>query len=213
MIDLNGMEKRGYDWKDGGPTSAHEYILPTLVRLIRGIAQGKALRIVDIGCGNGYIAGHLALEGHKVVGIDSAPEGIVNAKTSYPGAVFHECSVYAHDLPELLGNDNDCVIAIELVEHLFFPSHLFEQAYVILKPAGRLIVSTPYHGYLKNLGISLCNGWDRHFKVEWEGGHIKFFSWRTIERLGRTSGFRNCRFYGVGRVPLLWKSMIMTFEK
>jgi hypothetical protein len=39
-------------------------------------------------------------------------------------------------------------------------------------------VSTPYHGYHKNLGLALSGKMDAHFTALWEGGHIKFFSIR-----------------------------------
>jgi len=72
---------------------------------------------------------------------------------------------------------------------------------------------TPYHGYLKNLVISLVGGWDRHFQVERDGGHIKFFSKRTLRRMAEAVGFRNLRFQGAGRLPWLWKSMILVAQK
>jgi hypothetical protein len=83
----------------------------------------------------------------------------------------------------------------------------------MLKTGGHLLVSTPYHGYLKNLVLSLVNGWDRHFGVEWEGGHIKFFSRKTLAKMACGEGFKNPRFVCVGRIPGLWKSMIMVVEK
>ena len=72
-----------------------------------------------------------------------------------------------------------------------------------------MVISTPYHGYWKNLAISILNGWDRHFEVEREGGHIKFFSKRTLTRMAQAAGFRALRFYGAGRLPWLWKSVIL----
>jgi 2-polyprenyl-6-hydroxyphenyl methylase/3-demethylubiquinone-9 3-methyltransferase len=74
-------------------------------------------------------------------------------------------------------------------------------------------MSTPYHGYLKNLAISLVNGWDRHFEVHRDGGHIKFFSKRTLGRMAEEVGFGRQKFYGVGRLPWLWKSMILVAMK
>ncbi len=76
-----------------------------------------------------------------------------------------------------------------------------------------MVLSTPYHGYLKNLAISLIGGWDRHFTVHWEGGHIKFFSKRTLVRMAAAVGFRNIEFYGAGRLSGLWKSVVMTGRK
>jgi 2-polyprenyl-3-methyl-5-hydroxy-6-metoxy-1,4-benzoquinol methylase len=105
------------------------------------------------------------------------------------------------------------VVSLEVVEHLFYPKRLFEQSRKILVNGGALIVSTPYHGYLKNLALSLTNGWDAHFSVHWDGGHIKFFSKKTLVNMASREGFANIRFYSVGRLPGLWKSIIMIADK
>jgi 2-polyprenyl-3-methyl-5-hydroxy-6-metoxy-1,4-benzoquinol methylase len=112
-----------------------------------------------------------------------------------------------------MGGPVECVISLEVVEHLFYPKKLFEQSHKMLINGGALILSTPYHGYLKNLALSLTNGWDRHFSVDWDGGHIKFFSRKTLAKMAFNAGFVNVRFFPVGRFPGLWKSMIMVAEK
>jgi len=102
----------------------------------------------------------------------------------------------------------DVITAIEVIEHLFDPERFLVNAAKMLRPGGRLLLSTPYHGYLKNLAISLGNGWDKHFGVHQPGGHIKFFSPATLERMLLKTGFTGLKFTFVGRYPLLWKSMI-----
>jgi hypothetical protein len=78
-----------------------------------------------------------------------------------------------------------------------------------LAPGGRFIVSTPYHGYLKNIALAVSGKFDRHFSVLWDGGHIKFFSRRTLAQMLADEGFEVVTFVGAGRLPLLWKSMIV----
>lgn len=79
----------------------------------------------------------------------------------------------------------------------------------MLKPGGVLIVSTPYHGYLKNLALSLADKWDDHHTPFWDGGHIKFWSRRTLSEFLRREGFEVLGFHDVGRLPFLWKSVIL----
>src|SRR2546430_2960792 len=45
------------------------------------------------------------------------------------------------------------------------------------------------------------------------GGHIKLWSHKTLSQLLKEGGFRLVRFIGAGRIPLLWKSMIMVAQK
>jgi 2-polyprenyl-3-methyl-5-hydroxy-6-metoxy-1,4-benzoquinol methylase len=202
-----------YGWKDAKPTCAYEYILPAVLKEIRKLFQGKSARILDMGCGNGYVAAQIAQIGHAVVAIDASKDGIDIARAAYPEVDFRVLSLYDDNLGESIGKQVDGVIALEVVEHLFYPKQLFEQSYGLLKMGGYLILSTPYHGYLKNLATSLVNGWDRHFSVDWDGGHIKFFSKKTLAQMACNAGFKSPHSYGIGRVPGLWKSMIMVSEK
>jgi hypothetical protein len=78
---------------------------------------------------------------------------------------------------------------------------------------GILIITTQYNGYFKNLMIALLNKSDTHFNPLWEGGHIKFFSKNTLEKLIYRNGFKLENFYGAGRIPYLWKSMILVCKK
>jgi hypothetical protein len=78
-----------------------------------------------------------------------------------------------------------------------------------LMGGGAIIISTPYHGYLKNLALSVFNHWDKHHTPLWDGGHIKFWSKRTLTVLLEEQGFKVEKIIGVGRLPYLWKSMVL----
>lgn len=206
-------EHASYGWEDAEATCAHSYLLPLVEGRIRGLFPDGGARILDIGCGNGYLAGRLAAMGHEVVGVDVSPDGIAIARETYPGVRFEACSVYDEAFEEIANEPADCVVSLEVAEHLVSPKILFERSYNALRPGGHLILSTPYHGYLKNLAISLIGGWDRHFTVDWEGGHIKFFSKRTLTRMAAAAGFGDIEFSGVGRLPGLWKSVVIMGRK
>jgi 2-polyprenyl-3-methyl-5-hydroxy-6-metoxy-1,4-benzoquinol methylase len=202
-----------YGWVDAGPTTAHPYLLPAVRRLLGELSRGASLRVVDLGCGNGFVAAELMRLGHRVIAVDASADGVEIARRAYPGLEVLVGSVYDDGLVDRLGGPADCVLALEVLEHLFLPRKLFERSREVLKPSGALVLSTPYHGYLKNLAISLAGGWDRHFRVDWDGGHIKFFSKKTLAAMAAESGFHASRFVGVGRLPWLWKSMILVARK
>jgi 2-polyprenyl-3-methyl-5-hydroxy-6-metoxy-1,4-benzoquinol methylase len=168
----------------------------------------QARRIVDIGCGNGALCRELAGHGYEVVGCEPNAESLHFAQLGAPGLVFHGLGV--DDDPSVIGNENfDVAIATEVIEHVVRPFNLPHFAKQLLRPGGHLIISTPYHGYLKNLVLSLTDKWDAHLSPFWDGGHIKFWSYKTLSQLLNESGFRIVRFIGAGRLPFLWKSMIV----
>jgi 2-polyprenyl-3-methyl-5-hydroxy-6-metoxy-1,4-benzoquinol methylase len=158
----------------------------------------------------------MSAAGYEAVGLELDAEGVRIARQNNPRLRFYNYGVQ-HDPQDLLsdeaGRQFDAVVSTEVVEHLFAPHMLPAYAHRVLRANGHLIVSTPYHGYLKNLAIAIFDGWDRHHTALWHGGHIKFWSRTTLTRLLEENGFRVTRFDGVGRLPFLWKSMILTARK
>lgn len=105
------------------------------------------------------------------------------------------------------------MISTEVVEHLLLPRVFAKNCHGLLKPNGLFVVSTPYHGYLKNLLLAASGRMDAHYTALWDYGHIKFWSRRTLRRLLEETGFSVNRFLGTGRVPFFWKSMILVARK
>jgi len=198
-----------YDWRSSAPTCIHGSLCGPLLRQLPG---GAALKIADLGCGNGYIAGLMAGLGHSVTAVDSSAEGIGIAEEAHPEVRFMCVSLY-EDLANIIGQDYDVVVSSDVIEHLYDPRLFLKNAYALLRPGGTIILTTPYHGYLKNLAMALFGKLDRHFTVDWDCGHIKFFSVRTLGTMVAEQGFRDIRFSFAGRLPFLWKSMILVASK
>ena len=192
-----------------GPLGSHEYLMPALQRVITRALPAPGARIVDLGCGNGYVASRLRGLGHVVIGVDVSAEAVAVARSAHPAMCFKVASLEDDDLAARIGEGFDCVVSLEVIEHLYRPCRLFEQSRRLLRHGGWLVVSTPYHGYAKNLALSVLSRWDRHFAVGWEGGHIKFFSRRTLTAMAKACRFVPERWIGVGRLPGLWKSMML----
>ena len=204
-------DRTEYAWDHAGPACIHEWVVPALLRMSGG--WPKPASILDIGCGNGYLAAALTEAGWQVTGIDMSQSGIDQAKRAHPEIDFLVGSA-EEDLKERYGPEVfDIVISVDVIEHLYRPRCLVENAFSLLKPEGLVVLVTPYHGYLKNLLLALSGQMDKHFTALWEGGHIKFWSRTTLTGLLVGAGFKDVSFRGVGRLPCLWKSMILTGRK
>ncbi len=205
--------KPTYNYFDGAHTASHDYLLPVIDEIVSQIAKVKTGgSILDLGCGNGSLCGHFAQKGFQTTGVDSSQSGIQIAKKNYSESSFF-CFSLDEPVPRELKNKFDIVISTEVIEHLYFPRNLLKFANECLKPGGVIAISTPYHGYLKNLCLSLTNHWDRHFTVEWDCGHIKFFSVNSLRKMALESGFESPCYRFAGRLPYLWKSMICVARK
>jgi 2-polyprenyl-3-methyl-5-hydroxy-6-metoxy-1,4-benzoquinol methylase len=201
--------EKGLTYSRSGPAHTVDYLQRPLLEEL-GPLSGKAL--LDIGCGNGAVSASLAERGAQVVGIDLSETGIALARQEHPELKWAAMSVY-DDLRSSLGREFDLVVSLEVIEHLFDPRLFLQRAFEVLKPGGLLVLSTPYHGYLKNVVLALSGRLDAHFTVLWDGGHVKFFSWATLRTLLAEAGFVDIRFRGAGRSPFLWKSMMVSARR
>lgn len=198
-----------YGWTNCDATNAHAYILKPIQDFL---PLKSPLKIADLGCGNGLIAGFVSNLGHEVTAVDSSDDGIALAKEKYSSVNFFTCSVY-DDLVSKIGDAYDVVISSEVIEHLYNPKSFLKNTHKILKPGGTLILTTPYNGYLKNLALAITGKWDNHFTADWDGGHIKFFSTKTLKKMLKDQGFQDIDFRFAGRMPFLWKSMVFCAKK
>ena len=182
--------------------------LSNTVRSLDGVGS-----VVDLGCGNGYLARKLLAAGYEVAGVDASPTGIAVAKKEDARGRFFVERIDAGLTERLSLKNVDCAISSDVIEHLYRPADLMECASGLLAPGGYLVVGTPYHGYLKNIALSLFDQWDAHHCVGWDGGHIKFFSVKTLRELVQRHGFTDLRFRFFGRGPYLWMNMLCIARK
>lgn len=209
MTDLDSE----YSYTNAAPTHANNYLWPvvfaeldTLLGCSPDELEGAKRRVLDLGCGNGATSNELARRGNEVVGVDPSESGIAQARSVHSMPRFEVASAY-DDLPARYGVF-DAVISLEVIEHVMWPRAFADVAYRSLKPGGHALISTPYHGYWKNLALALTGKMDDHFTALWDGGHIKFWSERTLTRLLSEQGFTQIRFLRVGRIAPLAKSMV-----
>lgn len=200
-----------YTYTESG-TAFSTHTLYLVKPILEMLNKDKNKTILDLGCGNGWLVDFLLSEGYNAYGIDVSPSGIAIAKEKHQNRFF-VLGAEAEDLPiELRGIEFDTILSIEVIEHLYAPRDYFKLCKNILSHAKgkpELIVSTPYHGYLKNLVLAITGKMDAHFSTLWDGGHIKFWSVKTLNTVLNEFGFNVTNFKGCGRYPYLWKSMLV----
>ena len=201
-----------YGWTTAEEPCSCGYIAPKVYVLLQ---QLGVRRVLDLGSGNGRLCADLAQRGYDTVGVEYDQGGVNVARAQYPLLRFYNYGVQDDPAALLKAEPTpfDAVVSTEVIEHLFAPHLLPKYAGSVLRPGGYLIVTTPYHGYIKNLVLSLLDKWDRHHTALWHGGHIKFWSRATLAQLLTGNGFDVVGFHGVGRMPYLWKSMVMVARK
>jgi 2-polyprenyl-3-methyl-5-hydroxy-6-metoxy-1,4-benzoquinol methylase len=196
----------GYD----DATLWSDYLWPAVKKIIED-RTFRERRAFDLGCGNGSISNLLSQLGFDVVGVDPSESGITMARRTFPHVQFQRGNAY-DDLAEQYGAF-PLVVSLEVVEHCYNPRKYAQTLSSLVEDRGIAIVSTPYHGYLKNLALAVTGKWDMHLGPLWDGGHIKFFSITTLCSLLNEAGFREVRIFRIGRIPPLAKSMVAVASK
>jgi len=192
------------------PTWSNQYLWPPLCEiLLSHLKPGD--EIMDVGCGGGATSSMLTDRGFLVTGVDPSTTGIRVAEESHPKIRFAQRSAY-DDLAKEFG-EFDAVVSLEVVEHCYWPRLFAANIFDLLRPGGLAVISTPFHGYWKNLALALSGTFDAHWGPLWDGGHIKFWSRNTLRALLDETGFVDIEFRRIGRIPPLAKSMIAIARK
>ena len=181
----------------------------TRLALLRAELGRDDRRVLDVGTGPGTVVGELSSIGYTAIGFDISQRAIELASARYPTSTFFQHAV--EDLPwPVEASSQDAVVAFEVIEHLLRPRSLLDGARESLRVGGHLALTTPYHGLLKNIVVSLV-AFDRHFAPE--GDHIRFFSDRALRRLLSSAGFEVERVRHFGRVAGLWAGVFVWARK
>lgn len=102
--------------------------------------RGYAL---DVGCGNGLLAHVLQSKGFKVAGVDISETAIETARKNVPEVVFSQMELGgAQQIGYPTGNF-DVVTCCEVIEHVADLNGFLSEIVRILKPGGKLIITTP----------------------------------------------------------------------
>jgi 2-polyprenyl-6-hydroxyphenyl methylase/3-demethylubiquinone-9 3-methyltransferase len=199
-----------FEYRDAATTWAQNYLWPVVKAEIEDLRLADR-RAFDLGCGNGSLARMLHAQSYRVTGVDPSNSGIAMARAALPEGRF-EVGSSEDDLAARFGTF-PLVVSLEVIEHCYSAHRFAAACFDLLQNGGTLICSTPYHGYLKNLALSVFDKWDEHHTSLHDGLHIKFFSERTLRAVLSEAGFTDVRFIRVGRIPPLAKSLVAIARK
>lgn len=150
-------------------------------------AVGRDHAVLDIGCGEGFLASAAAKQGNRVVGIDALP-----------GAAGADFRYYRVNLEEGLGampvelrrERFERVLLLDVLEHLTRPERLLEDCRELLGRRGRLIVSLPNVANIAIRLMLLAGRFEYADRGILDRTHLRFFTRRSARRLLTEAGYR-----------------------
>lgn len=179
------------------------YLFDTLERF--DIKKGH---ILDLGLFTGIFSTLLYSFGFNVTGIDIMQEKVDQAREIIPKGTFI-CLDLNNKLP--MENETfDAIWAGDVLEHIGDSNKIFSEINRVLKKDGLLILTVPYHGLVKNIGIALFT-WDKHFDPFF--GHNKFFTKNTMKNALSKFGMKVEEMKTIGRFYPIANTLFVVARK
>lgn len=131
-------------WDPQGPQKALHALNPARLGYVAQRMSLRGARVLDIGCGGGLLSEALAREGAAVTAIDLAPDLLKIAKLH---RLESQVEVdYRHVSAEVFATEQpgafDAITCMEMLEHVPDPASVLAACAALLRPGGRLFVST-----------------------------------------------------------------------
>jgi 2-polyprenyl-3-methyl-5-hydroxy-6-metoxy-1,4-benzoquinol methylase len=131
-------------WKavDAQSLNQHERArLATITRVLEKHVQtgGTRIRILEVGCGRGWLSGLLLRRLGDVIALDLSPRSIQSANEAFPDVDFRVQDISAAPLP----GDSDLLVSSEVLEHIPDQAAAMRQFADAVKPRGLMLLTTP----------------------------------------------------------------------
>jgi len=164
--------------------------------LLDHLSRGQS--VLDVGCGEGWFAGALLDAGAHVTGIDVAEEPLRRARLRRRELDLR--LVPAEGQWPLADASFDLLWAGEVIEHVLDTASWLSEARRVLKPSGRLLISTPAHDSLTVIWLALRpSALADHFDPR--SDHLRFYTRQSLRALLADFRFDDVRIDGVGGLP------------
>jgi ubiquinone/menaquinone biosynthesis C-methylase UbiE len=144
----------------------HEYVISKVPKDI--------CKILDVGCGKGWVAKHYLPKGVKVHSLDVSTSNPAKVKELYPSDDHKGIAADSFLLP-FYDNSFDIVVASEIIEHVIDPAEFVKELFRVVKKGGKLLVTTPYKEKLIYYLCVHCN------KKTPANAHIHSFDEKKLE--------------------------------
>jgi len=145
QAELDKFNELAHRWWDPqGPQKALHALNPARLGYVADRVQLRGARVLDVGCGGGLLSEALAEAGADVTAIDLAPDLLKIARLHglESGIRVDYRQVSAEALATEMPGAFDAITCMEMLEHVPDPASILRACATLLRPGGRLFVST-----------------------------------------------------------------------
>ena len=164
--------------------------------------------VLDIGCGNGHLLYQLKTRFEKLVGLEFSPLRLKQAEVNLVDLPFTPVIGSAEDMNSIRSNSIDCIVSADTIEHIPDVYKATEEMLRVLQPGGSLIINTPNIAFIKKRLLLLFGRFPSTSQsneglgndILFDGGHLHYFSFRSLSLLLRRAGFQVKGSIGYGKL-------------
>lgn len=181
--------------------------------IIKEHHQGNV--ILDIGCGNGLLLYQFRSSYEKLIGIEYSSSRLEQAKINLADFYFEAIQGSAEDLSAIESSTVDTIISADTIEHIPDVYAAVNEMYRVLKPNGKLIINTPNIAFIKKRLLLLLGRFPSTSQsneglgndILFDGGHLHYFTFRSLSLLLEKSGFLVEKKTGYGKYGFIQNSI------
>ena len=155
---------------------------------VTAVVPASARRVLDVGCSTGVMGGALREGGHVVTGIELDPELAAVARQRLDTVVEADVERLAQD-GGLGGEEFDCVVLADVLEHLRDPWSVVRWAAERVAPGGSVVLSVPNVRHAKTIWALARARWPYDPVGIFDRTHLRFFARHNLEDLVAGTGF------------------------
>ena len=194
-------------WENTDALNDYSYKLKLIKKLV---PVELNLEVLDFGCGKGaFIKDILSLNPTlKITGADISQTAISAARKKLSGQKFYLLGE-GKKLP-FKDNSFDFILALDVFLHIYDTELIFNEITRVLKPGGKILITLPFYGLLKNIIIALI-GFEEVYNPR--NGEIRFYTKNTLLKEIKAVGLKPLLFGYFGRFYPLSRAMYCISKK
>jgi SAM-dependent methyltransferase len=214
-----------YDAFYGGPHTEHPHPDVAVVgwprsrieAIVAEPLQGDVL--LDIGCGDGFLLYQFRRRFQQLIGLEYSAHRLQGARRRLAGLPFTGVHGSAESMTVIPDGTIDAIVSADVIEHVPDVYAAADEMHRVLRPGGRLVINTPNVAFLVKRMRLLAGRFPSTSQgneglgsdVLFDGGHLHYFTYRSLGLLLERSGFRIVRRIGYGphgRIHNLWPNLL-----
>jgi SAM-dependent methyltransferase len=173
--------------------------------IIFSVKSGES--VLDVGSGNGNLLYQLRSKFTHLIGLEYSPKRMQQAELNLAGHNFTGALGSAERMNAFDSNSIDCIVSADTIEHIPDVYLACQEFFRVLRPGGSIIINTPNIAFVKKRALLLFGRFPSTSQkneglgsdILFDGGHLHYFTFRSLSLLLVKSGFQIDSRIGYGK--------------